>query len=90
MAKQPDDKTDAKTEDHTDEKPSRPGAVRSAADAARRVTIEEPELDEDGEPTGKTRNRTLREREVLAFRDHGTHLNVVTRDGRKYRVEQGA
>lgn len=28
--------------------------------------------------------------EVLAFRDHGTHVNVVTRDGRKHRCEAGA
>lgn len=60
----------------------------TAAKVARLVTIEEPVLDDDGKPTGKTRTRTLREKDVLAFKDHGTHINVVTVAGRKHRIEK--
>ncbi|WP_293222305.1 hypothetical protein [Ottowia sp.] len=61
----------------------------TAAEAAKRVKRTVTELvdgkDEDGEPVRTTRTKkvAVAAEEVLAWRDYGTHVVVVTRDGRK-------
>ncbi|WP_448252914.1 hypothetical protein [Ottowia oryzae] len=61
----------------------------TAADAAKRVKRTVTELvdgkGEDGAPTKVARSKevAVAAAEVLAFRDYGTHVVVVTKDGRK-------
>lgn len=61
----------------------------TAADAAKRVKRTVTDMVEgkgaDGKPTQKavTKEVPVKEAEVLAFRDHGTHVVVVTKDGQK-------
>lgn len=61
----------------------------TAADAAKRVKRTVTELVDakggDGETVKKvvTKEVAVKEVEVLAFRDYGTHVVVVTRDGQK-------
>lgn len=61
----------------------------TAADAAKRVKRTMTEMVEgkggDGKPTQKavTKEVPVKDAEVLAFRDHGTHVVVVTKDGQK-------
>lgn len=55
-----------------------------AAKQVRRATVV-PEVDKDGKPTGntKTKHVAVKPEEVLDFKDHGTHVVVVTTDGQK-------
>jgi hypothetical protein len=59
----------------------------TAADAAKAVRrpVIEPVLDKDGKPTGETKTKqvAVKAEEVLDFKDHGTHVVVVTTDGQK-------
>jgi DNA-binding LytR/AlgR family response regulator len=62
----------------------------TAAEAAKRVKRTVTEMVEgkgaDGKPTKKavTKEVPVSTSEVLAFRDHGTHVVVVTKDGQKF------
>ncbi|WP_434148145.1 hypothetical protein ACR2R6_12920 [Methylocaldum gracile subsp. desertum] len=60
----------------------------TASQAAALVFREVPELDDEGKPTGKTAKKSVRPDEVFAFRDYGTHVVVVTIDGRKLRGDK--
>lgn len=62
----------------------------SHADAAKLVFREVPKLDKDGQPTGKMESVALEPHEVLAARDHGDHVVVVTRDGQKFTGQKKA
>lgn len=52
------------------------------------VFREVPELGDDGQSTGKTAKTPVRPDEVFAFRDYGTHVVVVTIDGRKLKGDK--
>lgn len=54
----------------------------TAADAAKRVKRTVQVADEDGKVT--TKDLAIKASEVLAFRDYGTHVVVVTTDGQKF------
>ena len=62
----------------------------TAAEAAKRVKRKVIELvdgkDEDGKPAKVAREKEVpvAASEVLSFRDYGTHVVVVTRDGQKF------
>jgi len=62
----------------------------TAADAAKLVFREAPKLDKDGKPTGKTEKTPIDAHEVMAFRDYGDHVVVVTVDGQKFTGEKKA
>lgn len=62
----------------------------TAADAAKLVFRAVPKLDNDGKPTGKTTRTPIEADEVLAFRDYGSHVVVVTRDGQKFSGDKKA
>jgi len=53
----------------------------TAADVAKRVKRTVVAQDEDGKPVQK--QVAVAAKEVLAFRDYGTHVVVVTTDGQK-------
>lgn len=59
----------------------------TAAEAAKLVRrpVTEAVVDKDGKPTGETKTKQLpvKTEEVLDFKDHGTHVVVVTTDGQK-------
>jgi DNA-binding LytR/AlgR family response regulator len=59
----------------------------TAAEAAKQVRRETvvPVVDKDGKPTGETKIKQIavKAEEVLDFKDHGTHVVVVTTDGQK-------
>lgn len=60
----------------------------TAAEAAKAVRrpVTEAVLDKEGKPTGETKIKqvAVKESEVLDFKDHGTHVVVVTTDGQKF------
>ncbi|HYE35499.1 hypothetical protein [Methylocaldum sp.] len=58
------------------------------AQAAALVFREVPELGDDGKPTGKVAQKRVTADEVFAFSDYGTHVVVVTVDGRKLRGDK--
>ena len=68
----------------------KPGKAMSAADAAKRVKRPVTELvdgkDEAGKPVKLARTKlvAVAAEEVLAHRDYGTHVVVVTKDGQKF------
>ncbi len=43
-----------------------------------------PVIGKDGKPNGKTEKVAISAEEVLDFKDHGTHVVVVTIDGHKF------
>lgn len=55
----------------------------TAAEAAKLVFRELPAIGKDGRPNGETKREPVKAGEVLAFRDHGDHVVVVTKDGQK-------
>jgi hypothetical protein len=57
----------------------------TAAEAAKRVkrSVTTTVKDEDGNEKTVTKQVAVGAAEVLSFRDYGTHLVVVTRDGQK-------
>lgn len=67
----------------------------TAADAAKRVKRTVTEVVEakgaDGQPVKKivTKEVAVKTEEVLAFRDYGTHVVVVTKDGQKMADQRG-
>lgn len=65
-----------------DPKKTADAAGMSAAEAAKRVTRPVPEKSKDGEITVK--QVAVRASEVLAFKDYGTYVVVVTNDGQKF------
>lgn len=65
-------------------------AELTAADAAKLVFREAPKLDDDGKPTGKLTRKPIDADEVLAFRDYGSHVVVVTKDGQKFSGDKKA
>lgn len=67
----------------TQDKTKAPAAGKelTAADAARRVKRVVATADKEGKPTA--REFAVKADEVLSFRDHGTHVVVVTTDGQK-------
>lgn len=54
-----------------------------AAEAARLVRRELPELGKDGKPTGKMQDKPVTAAEVFAVAVRGAVVTVVTTDGRK-------
>ncbi len=56
----------------------------TAADVAALVFRETPKLDASGNPTGKVDKKPIAADEVLAWRDYGDHVVVVTNDGQKF------
>lgn len=54
----------------------------TAADAAKRVKRTVTVTDEDGKVS--TKEVAIKAAEVLAFKDYGTHVVVVTVDGQKF------
>lgn len=54
----------------------------TAADAAKRVKRTVQVADEDGKVS--TKDVAIKASEVLAFKDYGTHVVVVTTDGQKF------
>lgn len=64
----------------------KPAKELTAAEAAKRVKrpITVTEKDKDGNDKTSTKLVAVEAAEVLAFRDHGTHVVVVTRDGQKF------
>lgn len=58
----------------------------SAADAAKRVRRPVVEVvdGKDGKPVERTRQVAIAASEVIAHRDYGTHVVVVTEDGQKF------
>jgi DNA-binding LytR/AlgR family response regulator len=63
----------------------------SAADAAKLVrrTVTVTETADDGTVTTRTKTVAVKADEVLAFRDYGSHVVVVTTDGQKLSSLQG-
>lgn len=63
----------------------------TAADAARLVFRTVPVLDEKTQkPTGKTKRAAVTADDVLAFRDNGDSVAVVTKDGQKLTGDKAA
>lgn len=62
----------------------------TAAQAAKLVFRDVPVAGKDGKPTGETAKKAIKADEVLAFRDYGTHVVVVTVDGQKFTGEKVA
>ncbi len=62
----------------------------TATEAAKLVSREVPAVGKDGKPTGEMTKKPVRADEVLAFRDHGDHVVVVTKDGQKLTGEKAA
>lgn len=66
------------------------GKQMTAADAAKRVKRPVTEIEERKDREGavvkvpKTKRVAVDADEVLSFRDHGTHVVVVTKDGQKF------
>lgn len=60
----------------------------TAAEAAKAVKrpVLKTVVDKEGKPTGETRTElvAVKADEVLDFKDHGTHIVVVTKDGQKF------
>ncbi len=58
----------------------------TAADAAKAVKrpVAEFKKNPDGTVTAGTKFVPVKADEVLSFRDHGTHIVVVTKDGQKF------
>ncbi len=56
----------------------------TAAEAAKLVKRPVPVLDQAGKPTGRTEERSVSEKEVFDFKDHGDVVVVVTVDGQKF------
>ena len=56
----------------------------TAADVAALVFRETQKLDASGNPTGKVDKKPISADEVLAWRDYGDHVVVVTTDGQKF------
>lgn len=59
----------------------------TAAQVAKWVRRKAPEI-KDGKPTGKTRQVAIKAAEVLAVRDYGDHVVVITTDGKKLRGDK--
>lgn len=57
----------------------------TAADAAKRVkrTVTKIEAGKDGARVETTKEVAVAASEVMSFRDYGTHVVVVTKDGQK-------
>lgn len=57
----------------------------TAAEAAKKVrrTVTELVDGKDGAKVARAKSVAVEAAEVLSFRDHGTHVVVVTRDGQK-------
>lgn len=60
----------------------------TADEAAKLVFREIPKLDRDGKPTGKVEKQPIAAGELLAWKDHGDHVVVVTKDGQKFTGEK--
>jgi len=63
-------------------------AVFVKAEAAKRVKRTVPVVDDHGKPTDRTKQVPGKAGEGFDFKDHGTHVNVVTVDGQKLRGDQ--
>lgn len=71
--------------------PKKLTAAEAAKQVRRAIVVPEvdkdgkPTVDKDGKPTGntKTKHVAVKPEEVLDFKDHGTHVVVVTTDGQK-------
>ncbi len=68
-----------------DEKPQ---PELTAAEAAKLVFREVPKLDGEGKPTGKIEKKPIAADELLAWKDYGDHVVVVTKDGQKFAGEK--
>ena len=79
-------KKDAAPEAPADE----PANGMTAAQAAKLVFRDVPAKDKDGKPTGEVAKKSIKADEVLAFKDYGTHVVVVTVDGQKFTGEKAA
>lgn len=58
----------------------------TAAEAAKLVKRQVPEIGKDGKPTGEMIDQAVKASEVLDFKDNGDEVVVVTRDGQKLRA----
>lgn len=56
----------------------------TAVEAAKLVFRTTPILDDKKQPTGKAERVAVKAGEVLAFRDYGDTVVVVTKDGQKF------
>ena len=61
---------------------AKPAGKLTAAEAAKRVKRTVQVADDDGKLT--TKDVAIKAAEVLAFKDYGTHVVVVTTDGQKF------
>jgi vacuolar-type H+-ATPase subunit B/Vma2 len=63
-----------------------PAKEMTKGDAAKRVrrTVTEYVDGKDGAKVPRTARVAIDAKEVLAFKDHGTHVVVVTTDGQKF------
>lgn len=61
---------------------AKPAGKLTAAEAAKRVKRTVQVADDDGKLT--TKDVAIKAAEVLAFKDYGTHVVVVTVDGQKF------
>ena len=69
-----------------DEKTTKEMTAAEAAKSVKRTVIEyEDRKDKDGKliRTGKPKQVAVEPSEVLSFKDYGTHVVVVTKDGQK-------
>lgn len=69
-----------------DEKTTKEMTAAEAAKSVKRTVIEyEDRKDKDGKliRTGKPKQVAVEPNEVLSFKDYGTHVVVVTKDGQK-------
>lgn len=74
------------SESKTADSPAETELTKSQAAAL--VFREVPEVDDEGKPTGEMAKKPVRPDEVFAFRDYGTHVVVVTIDGRKLKGDK--